>query len=317
MKTSLAQRIRTWAQGALADKRTGRFLLAQLTHSATTVIVLAALLLGAARVGALNSVLAPLAAPAADTSFTTINYQGRLADSSGTPIDNPNPGLGMTFALYDVESGGSAVWTETHANVPVSEGLFSVRLGSISALDTSHLTGDRWLGIQVGTDPEMTPREKLTAVPYAMQAGLALTVADGSITTDKIADGAVTNENLALTRYIIDGVQDRLTLTSSEQLLAQETIDVSYAATYLAFVVFEANGHGGRSTLYLRDEGDNLLGAVTHASDLTHTTSRTMFFELPAGQHTLKLSAVTVGGTVGQEVRSATHAIIIPIAQAP
>jgi hypothetical protein len=42
----------------------------------------------------------------------------------------------MTFALYDVESGGSPLWSETHANVPVAEGLFSVRLGSINALST-------------------------------------------------------------------------------------------------------------------------------------------------------------------------------------
>ncbi len=166
MKNSLIQQIRTWAR-----ERAGRFLLTQLAHTTTMVIVLAVLLLGAVRVGALDGVLASLAAPATDTNFTTVNYQGRLADSDGIPINNTSPGIGMTFALYDVDSGGSPVWTEPHTNVPVSEGLFSVRLGSTTALDTSDLAGDRWLGIQVGTDPEMSPREKLAAVPYAMVAG--------------------------------------------------------------------------------------------------------------------------------------------------
>jgi hypothetical protein len=183
MKNNVIRRLGTWLQG-----RTGRFLLTQLAHTSVTVIVIAALFAGAARAGALGQVLAPVA-QAPGSSFTTVNYQGRLADSGGSPINNTNPGIGMTFALYDVESGGSPVWVETHANVPISEGLFSVRLGSINALDTSHLTGDRWLGIQVGTDPEMAPREKLAAVPYAMQAGHAAeadTVPDGSITTEKL-----------------------------------------------------------------------------------------------------------------------------------
>jgi hypothetical protein len=179
------------AQGRIG--RSAHVVLSQLTHTIITVVILVALLLGAARAGALNGVLTPLAAPADDTSFTTINYQGRLADGSGTPIDNTNPGLGMTFALYDVQSGGSPLWSETHANVPVAEGLFSVRLGSINALSTGHLSGDRWLGLQVGTDPEMSPREKLAAVPYAMMAG---TVSDGAIGTDQIADGAVTSSKL-------------------------------------------------------------------------------------------------------------------------
>jgi hypothetical protein len=50
-----------------------------------------------------------------------------------------------------------------------------------------------WLGITVGTDDEMTPRVQLGSVPFAVQA---LTVPDGSITTAKIADGAVTQAKL-------------------------------------------------------------------------------------------------------------------------
>jgi hypothetical protein len=141
----------------------------------------------------------PLASPtgAPGPSATTINYQGRLSDSGGDSIDNTNPGLGMTFSLYAEESGGSPVWTETHANVPVSDGLFSVRLGSVNALSTDLLGDDLWLGIQVGSDPEMTPREKLSAVPYAMVAGEALTVPDGSIGSAQIVDGAVGSDQVA------------------------------------------------------------------------------------------------------------------------
>ncbi|MCP4540825.1 MAG: hypothetical protein GY832_27115, partial [Chloroflexi bacterium] len=72
----------------------------------------------------------PLASPAnaPGPSATTINYQGRLADNGGTPLDGT---YGMSFALWDAATGGSIVWgPEAHPAVPVSEGLFSVGLGS-------------------------------------------------------------------------------------------------------------------------------------------------------------------------------------------
>jgi hypothetical protein len=177
-----------------AKDHASHFLLSQLTHTAITVAVVAALFFGAARVGALDSVLAPTTATA-DSSFTTINYQGRLGDAAGNPVDTTgaHDGLSMTFALYDADTGGTALWSETHANVPVSEGLFSVKLGSVNALSTELLNGDRWLGIQIGNDPEMAPREKLAAVPYAMVAGTALSVSsldapDGSPTDALVVD---------------------------------------------------------------------------------------------------------------------------------
>ena len=58
------------------------------------------------------------------------------------------------------------------------------------------MTGNNslWLGITVGTDDEMAPRVQLGSVPFAVQA---LTVPDGSITTAKLATGAVVTTTLA------------------------------------------------------------------------------------------------------------------------
>ena len=61
-------------------------------------------------------------------SATTVNYQGRLADSSGDPLSGT---YGMSFALYDASTGGNLVWgPESHIAVPMSDGLFSVGLSS-------------------------------------------------------------------------------------------------------------------------------------------------------------------------------------------
>ncbi len=96
-----------------------------------------------------------------------INYQGQLTHPNGSPHDTT---VAMTFRLYGVEFGGAAVWTENHAAVPVVEGLFHVVLGSQNSLD-DFFAIDRWLGVTVGSDSEMTPRQQLVSVAHAYRVG--------------------------------------------------------------------------------------------------------------------------------------------------
>jgi hypothetical protein len=129
-------------------------------------------------------------------SATTINYQGRLANSSGIPI---NDTMTLQFAFYDSNVDGELLWgPETHPNVPVSDGLFSVALGGQTSggVPTDVLVGDIWLEITVDGET-LSPREQLRAVPYAMQAGVALTVPDGAIGTEQITYGAITSDSIA------------------------------------------------------------------------------------------------------------------------
>ncbi len=140
---------------------------------------------------------APKASPAAQgLSPGILSYQGYLTDADGGPI---NGTVDITFRLYDVPEGGIPLWEEAHTGdsaVPVEEGVFNVMLGSLNPIpDSVWESNPLYLGIQVGNDPEMAPRARIGGVPLA---GLALTVPDGSITTEKIADGAVTSAKLHL-----------------------------------------------------------------------------------------------------------------------
>ena len=99
----------------------------------------------------------------------TINYQGKLIDSSGVGI---NDTLNMEFKLYDAESGGNLLWRKTLAGVPITNGLFSVILGESDGFDTLSFARQYWLEVKIG-DEVLTPREKLVAVPYALRAGTA------------------------------------------------------------------------------------------------------------------------------------------------
>ena len=97
-------------------------------------------------------------APAAPgPSATTVNYQGRLANNSGSPLSGT---FGMSFALFDASTGGNLMWgPESHAAVPVSNGLFSVGLGSQTSggIPTNVWNGDRYLEITVSGET-LSPR---------------------------------------------------------------------------------------------------------------------------------------------------------------
>lgn len=90
-----------------------------------------------------------------------IPIQGRLLDSNGNPINGTRL---ITMTLYDASTGGTALCSDGD-NVTAVNGLFNAYMDSCDAQD---LNGRQvWLGIRVGSDPEMTPRQAIYAVPYA------------------------------------------------------------------------------------------------------------------------------------------------------
>jgi hypothetical protein len=130
------------------------------------------------------------------TSTAVIPFQGRVADADRNPVTGKQ---NMEFRIYDVPTGGSPLWEEywTGGNaVDLSDGLFSVMLGSINTALGSVIQGSNrlYLGITVGTDSEMEPRVQLGSVPYSIWSR---TVADDSITSPKIADGAIQAEDIS------------------------------------------------------------------------------------------------------------------------
>jgi hypothetical protein len=109
------------------------------------------------------------AASAAAAGTLLLHYQGRLVDPA-TGIPKPDGPYQMVFAIYDVETGGTALWTEPRV-VTVAGGLFSTPLGDLIALPSASFDGrDLWLGVKVGSDAEATPRLRIADVVYAIYA---------------------------------------------------------------------------------------------------------------------------------------------------
>jgi hypothetical protein len=119
-----------------------------------------------------------------------IYYQGQLTDDLGAPLDTF---INMTFTIYDDSTGGNPKWTETQPGIEVSNGLFSVLLGSAGSpiVDTVFRDDFRWLGIQIASDPEITPRTRLVTVPWAYRVSTVDGASGGLISGDLEATGAI------------------------------------------------------------------------------------------------------------------------------
>ena len=122
-----------------------------------------------------------------------VNFQGRLTDSYGAPLDGA---VDVTFSIYDASTGGNLLWQESHAGLTVDNGLFHTLLGSLTPLDTSTVfTGaDRWLEVQVGTDDPMQPRQQITSVAYSMRAGEA----DSALSADDVPGKDITPSSVTI-----------------------------------------------------------------------------------------------------------------------
>ncbi|HLD29925.1 MAG TPA: hypothetical protein VJC03_06245, partial [bacterium] len=96
-----------------------------------------------------------------------INFQGKLTDDSGIPLTGE---YDMLFSLYD--GAGSQKWTETHQDVVVFNGLYTVRLGTSSPLS---IPFDEPYFLEILVEGELLTQEKipLLSSPYSFRTSTA------------------------------------------------------------------------------------------------------------------------------------------------
>jgi len=144
-------------------------------------------------------------------------YQGQLRDANG-PVPGP---CDLQFSLWDAAGSGSppsggAQIGVTHSPPPVTvtNGLFTVEVNANNEFGGSAFTGEeRWLQVAVrcpagsGSYATLSPRQKLTAAPYALSLKPDATI-NGLNNTGNLSFGATTRQMLNLwgTQYGI-GVQ--------------------------------------------------------------------------------------------------------------
>ncbi len=129
---------------------------------------------------------------------TEFTYQGVLSDG-GAPAAGV---FDLRFLLYDAEVGGTQVGTiVTIEDLPVTDGRMTTQLDFGSVFDGTAL----WLEVSVrdgvlgGTYTVLSPRQELTAAPFAQHAQSAVTAGTASTAGHATTAGSATTAGHATT----------------------------------------------------------------------------------------------------------------------
>ena len=177
--------------------------------------------IGSARLAALLTVLTAggsfVSAAPLSTAFT---YQG-LLNSGGAAVNGTTD---LTFTLYDEASGSNPVGTSNVvSDLSISNGVFTVTLdfGAGAFNGTA-----RWLEIAVrpgastGSYTKLTPRQALTATPFALYSGGAATPPSGMAL---IPAGSFTMGDT------LDGISDAVPVTATVSAFYMDVNEVTLA----------------------------------------------------------------------------------------
>ena len=210
---------------------------------------------------------------------STLNFQARLMNASGSIVSDGS--YSVQFKLYTAASGGTNEWTETQGTVQVKSGYLTVNLGSVtpfsSGIDWSQ---EKWLTMNVNGDGEMSPRLKLTAVPYAFRAGQADTLTNGSGTISagslaQLAPSGTQTVNAALSAL-------RLNQTGAGGLLQLQgngsdvfTVDNSGATNISGSILAKTAANSATALQVQNSSGNTFLSVDTLNSAVTLGSSGT------------------------------------------
>ncbi len=218
-----------------------------------------------------------------------LSFQGRLTDSLGNPITT---GTNVTFKLYNVSTGGSALYTAGPCVItPDQDGIINVLIGGSgytptppsstynvlcgNEIDSSIFTENPnvYLGITVGSDTEMTPRQQIANVGYAINAETLQGLPPGT-TTSTIPfinqDGnlliAVANPGIRSTYS-----SSSFTISSANSTVIQSAGlgDVILQATESGSLKFRTGGNNDSfNRLVIDNNGKVGIGTNTPSQDL-------------------------------------------------
>lgn len=170
-----------------------------------------------------------------------LNFQGNLTDIAGVPIANDTKSV--LFRIWDASAGGSVKWFETQNIITDGNGNFSV------LLDTVFNQPDRWLGIKVDTDPEISPRAKLVSIGYSFRVSTIDEARGGHVNGNINLD----NSSLSTGNILKDGTLFVHNFGSLNTFVGEDAGNLSMSGGYNASFGFEAlrsNTSGGNNVAF-------------------------------------------------------------------
>jgi len=240
---------------------------------------------------------------------TAFSYQGRLMNAEGTA---PLQGIQtLEIRLYDTATGGTALWGRTYSVLLDANGLFNAEVSDLTGSPLEGTSGDTldkvfacaatatlYVGLTVDhTSGEISPRQKLLAVPYATFANdVAKAKSDFSVSGKLTAQNISVSNSLTASSISVSGAASAATLATSGSTTVKGNLTVN--GTIRGSGVIPVNGIVMWSGSTVPD-GWALCDGTHGTPDLRGR------FIVGAGQGN-GLSSYTVGGTGGEEKHKLT-----------
>jgi hypothetical protein len=230
----------------------------------------------------------------AGTSTQSITYQGKMTDAAGHPLTGTYQAI---FNLYGVPNSGVALDTDTH-KIGVDNGLFTTTL----TFDSAYFDGRAlWLGIRMGTDAEMTPRQEIRPVPYALNLVPATTTRTISFPANAL--NYPNESSQSVIRQFGNGLRWRPSGSGGAflELMKPADWDGTSDVTLSIYFITET-ATSGSVDFFIRprsfNSGDSLYDVVGQTSTPVAVSSRYLIkkqtFTIPAASLTKELWYITI-----------------------
>lgn len=231
-----------------------------------------------------------------------INFQGKVVNSNGTNVTDGN--YNFVFKLWDASSGGSTVWTETWnggtSQVAVNDGVFRAALGTHTAFPGSvdFNSDNLYLSVNFNGDGDMSPRIRLTAVPYAFTA-MTVGGQNGETIVNSTDDeltfaGSGGTNNQALTLHLDNASHPVFSSTTATAIAFDE--DLAFVGAQTITTTTGDLSINSAGTFQVADNTD-VAGTLTAGTSDAFQVSASGTVTVAAGQSYSGLGAVTVSST--------------------
>ncbi|MHC5054992.1 MAG: hypothetical protein ACYTKD_09790 [Planctomycetota bacterium] len=196
---------------------------------------------------------------------TLINFQGKLLETDGTPV---NGSVDIVFRIHTTQTGDTNVWSESHtgpAAVNVNKGLFSVLLGVTSPITPDILDHTQcWLEMEVDSEI-MSPRQQLVSVAFAQVAAKA------AETDETLQDVAAKGNTITLD--VPGAAGDPPTIGAAVTVTNGSTADYSVALHALTTDLTGNNGGIFAESLSVNGAGLSATGGAMGVYSVTTSTN--------------------------------------------
>jgi hypothetical protein len=242
----------------------------------------------------LSALLVLIGANLASAMSNIIPIQGKLTNAGGNPLTGD---YSIKATIYTAATAGTELCTDTKT-VTATNGLFIMDMANCSSNDFSGVT-QLYLGIQVGSDPEMTPRQPLYGTPFAW--GLVNGVLSSGAPTYQFIPGSslVKDQSGDLTRWdlsygsslIYSGSPAggsraiRFPLSIPSVLYGQQVRVTAITIYYNCQNA--AQGYITSTTLYKNTDADSTVTLVSDLTDRNITTASSYFLNTNSLYNTL------------------------------